>query len=435
MPRTVTKLLEPLPGIRTLVSAADRTIKISVSPDKADLPAARAFLYRALNAYENKFTVLIEGVPFCFLPDAYDHILPPRRSGKNVFPAICKKCRLRPVCPVLRPGPVLSGAAQLLRPVLATPNELVIEVNRRCNLACAVCSARGLEEELSFGAMQAHMRKARRLGIKDIRFTGGEPFLHPRIVKTLAAAKKAGFHVLVNTNATLLSPALIERIAPLTDNILVSLQGRDERSEAEATGTPGLFTKKLANIRALRRAGIPVLRLGTVISGDLLENFEKYLRLAKELDADIWELYRPMLSAGKGPAETVTPAALRRLARRLEAGLGGRPRVLFANPLPLCVFKKSQAPLFLGARFDDGHTRLVLDPRGFYKPSYYIQENLGTDLLAAWNGRFLKKMRALAYLGKKCSNCPLRLRCLGGSRFLARAVRGSYFKPDPWLAG
>ncbi|MCX5790611.1 MAG: radical SAM protein, partial [Elusimicrobia bacterium] len=405
------------------------------SPDKADLPAARTFLYRALNAYENKCSVFIEGLPFCFLPDAYDHIPPPRRCGKNVFPAICKKCRLRPVCPGLRPGPLLSGSAQLLRPVLATPNELVIEVNRRCNLACAVCSARGLDEELSFGTMLRHIRRARRLGIKDIRFTGGEPFLHPQIIKTLAAAKKNGFHVLVNTNATLLSPALIKQIAPLTDNILVSLQGHDERSEAEATGTPGLFTKKLANIRALRRAGIPVLRLGTVISEDLLANFEKYLRLAKELDADIWELYRPMLPAGNGPAQTATPAALRRLARRLEAGLGCRPRVLFANPLPLCVFEKKQAPLFLGARFDDGHTRLVLDPRGFYKPSYYIQKNLGPDILAAWNSSFLKKTCGLDYLGKKCSRCAFRLRCLGGSRFLALTWRGSRFKPDPWLAG
>ena len=427
------RLLRPLPGINALINWKDKTILISVSPRKTTLETARGLLYKALNSYENRFSVFIKGVPFCFLPDAYDHIIPPRRDKRNLRLPICKRCRLRRLCPGERPGSAfLSRAKKLLKPVLEMPNEIVFELNRRCNLSCAVCSSRSPGAEFSLSGIRAHLARIRALGVKNIRFTGGEPFLHPQISEALAAAKKLGFYVLVNTNATLLSRGLIKQVSPFVDNILVSMQGCDAQSDAAATGVSGLFAKKIRNIRLLRRAGVPVLRLGTVISEDLLVNFEKYLLLAKSLKADVWELYRPMQLAGNKPA-AVNAAALRHLAARLEPQAGNKPLVVFANPVPFCLFKKSQAPLFLGARFDDGHSRLVLDPKGFYKPSYYIQKNLGDRPLRAWHSRFLKKLNGLSYLGGKCLRCFFRLRCLGGSRFMAGLGRGNYFKKDPWL--
>ncbi|HAF95758.1 MAG: hypothetical protein A2X34_04390 [Elusimicrobia bacterium GWC2_51_8] len=429
------KLLRPLPGIRALINWKEKTILISVSPRKTALETARGLLYKALNSHENRFSVFIKGVPFCFMPDAYDHIIPPRRDKKTLRLSICERCRLRRLCPGMRPGSVFLGRAKkLLKAVLEIPNEIVFELNRRCNLSCAVCSSRSLNTELSLPEIRAHLARIRALGVKNIRFTGGEPFLHPKISEALAAAKKLGFYVLVNTNATLLSRGLINQVSPFVDNILVSMQGCDAQSDAAATGVSGLFAKKISNIRRLRRAGVSVLRLGTVISRDLLENFEKYLQLAKSLKADVWELYRPMRSAGNNTADAaVNTAALRRLAGRLEPQAGEKPLVVFANPVPFCLFKKSQAPLFLGARFDDGHSRLVLDPKGFYKPSYYIQKNLGDRPLRAWDSPFLKKLNGFSYLGGKCRRCFFRLRCLGGSRFMAGLGRGNYLKKDPWL--
>jgi len=423
----------PLPGVTARVSRRNRTIVLRVDPKAIAPEAARAFLYRALDSYESRFSVFISGVPFCFLPDAYDHVLPPRGGGKPMRVPVCRRCRLRRLCPGLPQGSLFKGRPVLLKPVLELPNEIVLEVNRRCNLACTVCTSRALDAQLSLPDIRRHLARARALGIKNIRFTGGEPFLHPGILKALAAAKKLGFYVLVNTNATLLDRALIKKAAPFIDNILVSLQGWDAASEAAATGTPGLFAKKIAAIRLLRGSGIPVLRLGTVISGPLLRTPERCLRLAQNLEADVWELYRPMAPDGKGPA-AVSVRALRHLAARLEPLAGKKPLSVFANPVPFCLFKKSQAPLLLGARFDDGHSRLVLDPRGFYKPSYYIQEDLGTDPLRAWNSRFLKNLCGPVHLRGKCSRCVFRLRCLGGSRFMAKGARGTYCAKDPLLA-
>ncbi|OGS13259.1 MAG: hypothetical protein A2234_03200 [Elusimicrobia bacterium RIFOXYA2_FULL_58_8] len=425
--------LRPLPGIKILVNRKDNAVHIAITPGKTGAGAAREFLYRVLNAYEPHFSVFIKGVPYCFLPDAYDHIVhtPGGKSGLRL--PICGRCRLKPVCPGLEPGSWFCARPGQLAPVLAIPNEIVLEVNRRCNLACAVCSSRSLDAELSLAAIRRHLARARALGIKNIRFTGGEPFLHPRILPALAAAKKLGFYVLVNTNATLLDRGLIKKAAPFIDNVLVSMQGCDAAGETAATGRNGLFAKKTENIRLLKSCGIPVLRLGTVISDALLENPGKYLRLARSFKADVWELYRPMSAAGSDGPPAINPRSLRRLADKFEPLMRQKPRVVFANPVPFCLFKKKQAPLFLGATFDDGHSRLVVDPRGFYKPSYYIQKNVGAAPLRAWNSAFLKKIAGLEYLRGKCRRCVFRLRCFGGSRFMAKAARGDHFKNDPWL--
>ena len=418
----------PLPGVTALTDRAGRTITIKVKPGHSEAGELKTFLYRALNAYEKSFTVIIEGLPYCFLPEAADHMPPVSRGKGRRFPA-CKACRMSGLCPGLPAGRYFSGVNEKeLEPVLPLPSEIVMEINRSCNLACAVCSSHGLKEKLSPAFVRAQLEAARDLGIKNVRFTGGEPYLHPGLSTMLEAAKALGFYTLLNTNATVPSAPLIKKTAPLVDNVLISLQGFDAASDAAATGVPGLFEKRLANARLFRSCGVPVLRLGTVISGTLLANFEKYLALAKSTGADAWELYRPM-AAGRGdPA--VTPAALRALAGRLESGIGARMPVYFANPLPLCLFKKSQAPLFLGARFDDGHTRLVLDPRGFYKPSYYAQDDLGADIKGAWNSPVLSEFSGSKTLPLKCRRCVLMARCLGGSRSLARTAGKA---ADPWL--
>ena len=432
---TETKLVKPLAGVSALINRKERTLCISVHPARMEIETARTFLYGALNTYENRFSVFIKGVPFCFLPDAYDHILPakpfPRKPAKL---DICSRCRLNRLCPGLAPDSFFRGQARTsLRPILEVPLEIVIEVNRRCNLACAVCSSGSLTEQLTLPEIRSHLAAARALGVKNIRFTGGEPFLYPQILEALAAAKKLGFYVLVNTNATLLDAGLIKKTSPFIDNILVSLQGYNAASEAAATGTHGLFFKKIQNIRLLRRSDIGVLRLGTVISKELIANFEKYRALAESLKAEIWELYRPMGTNADLPEEfRITLKDLRSLARRLEPRLGHKPQTLFANPVPFCLFKKSQAPLFLGARFDDGHTRLVLDPRGFYKPSYYIQKNLGDSAGKAWHSRLLKNISGPTRL-RGCRNCVFYLRCLGGSRFMAWIESGNYSGKDPYL--
>jgi len=99
----------------------------------------------------------------------------------------------------------------------------------------------------------------------------------------------------------------------------------------------------------------------------------------------------------------------------------------------LCLVPRAERKNLLGAMFDDGHTRIVHDPRGFFKPSYYIAENLGEDAGTAWGSGYMKDLRSLPWLEPRCRNCRWMPKCLGGSRFMAKAAAGNYFAADPWL--
>ena len=70
-------------GIGFLVTAGDNAIELSLleTADPLRILKAREILYRALNGLEPFFTVYIKDLPFCFMPDAWDHILYRKKSG------------------------------------------------------------------------------------------------------------------------------------------------------------------------------------------------------------------------------------------------------------------------------------------------------------------------------------------------------------------
>ena len=108
-----------------------------------------------------------------------------------------------------------------------------------------------------------------------------------------------------------------------------------------------------------------------------------------------------------------------------------------ANGIPFCAAedKNKANSISAGALPIDGHVRFVVDPRGFAKPDYYLEKNLGDprDILRIWNGSFLKKMRNLGFLPRACKNCSYREKCRGGSRFCAKAAYGRLDAPDPLM--
>lgn len=421
-------------GIGCVIKPASREVELSLLPE-ARPAEARELLYKALNGLEPHFSVFLRGLPACFMPDAWDHALYAKKPGRRYFrfPA-CGRCSLAALCPGLEKGGAFDGPARrLLAPVLPAPAELVLELTKKCNLSCRLCFSSGSPAALPLPALKKALKEARALGVGSVRFTGGEPFLSPHLLPLLKEARRLGFYTLVNTNAALNDHALFKKAAPLIDNVLVSLQAPGAAEEKAATGAD--FKVKLANMRLLR-SKVPVFRLGTVASKSFIRGFNRWRALAAKLEADIWELYRPMPD-GRGAVRdkdfALRPADLRRLSKLVAAAPEKDPRVLLANPAPLCLVPPAQRLNLLGAAFDDGHTRLVLDPRGFYKPSYYIEENLGASLKAAWASPYRRRLVSFSWLPGRCRGCRWLLKCLGGSRALAGAANKTYFSGDPWL--
>jgi radical SAM protein with 4Fe4S-binding SPASM domain len=390
-------------------------------------------LYYFLNNYEDYYFITIENAPYCLMPDAAEHLTDTKDEKISYcYDAICDNCDHKQECSGWAEFPFIDRKE--IKPFKNIPKEVVIEITTRCNLNCLTCTIDNSKNlEVKVATVKRIFRQCKRLGIRAVRFTGGEPLLNKDLKTMLALAKKNNFYVLLNTNATDINNSLLKLLEKTVDNVLISLQGFNQRSDRALTNSSVEFEKKIANIIKIKKV-IPVVRIGTVISKTLMENFRQYWDLLRVMGIDNWELYRPILK-NKDAEFNISKEDLLRIMGRLADLKRAGMKVKIANPVPFCFSKNmglSSATL-LGAIADDGHSRIVWDAKGYFKPSYFINKKLSTMIDGAWNSPFLKKIRLLAYLPLKCKKCYYLKWCKGGSRAIAKMFKNDYFSEDPLM--
>ena len=408
------------------------TISLDITKTETLFSKLKPLLYFILNKFENQYSILIEGIPNCLLPGLSRYMIYKKESGTDYQKEKeCAGCKHDDHCPGWKRGHKINT---LPPSVNNLPIEIVLEITKKCNLKCPLCFSAKTDKEMPLSRIKAVTDECTALGIGTIRFSGGEPLLHKNISEALYYAKSEGLYVILNTNATALSKDTEKAIANCVDNSLVSFQGFDSSSEKRLTQSPLDFKKKIHNLVKLN-SQIPVFRLGTIISRTLLNSFDKYYYLIKRLGIRYWELYRPMLPSHSEEFRIEKEDFLW-VMERIKAIKRGRYDIKIANPLPFCLSKDLNLSeyVLLGAIADDGHSRIVCDTDGFFKPSYFISENLGTKIGDAWQNPFLQRIRSLDYLPPKCQDCFYLQRCKGGSRSLAKITSGNYFGRDPLMS-
>lgn len=409
------------------------TINIKINSKKIDLKGIKV-LYFLLNNYEDYYFITIKGLPYCLMPDATEHIIYKKNDKKNYYyDEICKNCDFRKICPGWQLS-IINIERKTIKPSKDIPKEIVIKVTTKCNLNCTTCKPdKSKFLNINFETAKKIMNEAKSLDIKAVRFTGGEPLLNKDIEKMLIFAKSNNFYVLLNTNATVINNVTLKLLENTVDNILISLQGFNQKSDSLLTDSHVGFNKKIANIIRLK-SKIPIVRVGTAISKTLIHNLDRYYNLLRRINIDNWELYRP-IAKDKDKEFKITKEDLIKVMRFLLKVKKEGMKVKIANPLPFCISKNMNLSLatLLGAIADDGHSRIVWDTGGYFKPSYFINENLGKTIKEAWNNSFLRRIKTLNYLPLKCKKCKYLQWCKGGSRALAKITNGDYFSLDPLM--
>ena len=144
-----------------------------------------------------------------------------------------------------------------------------------CNLECTHCInssgpaspwLKPLAPEIARNAI----READELGVKEIYFTGGEPFLHREILALLADALEVA-PTTVLTNGTLIDEAMADRLAALARGpaysleIRVSLDDTDPDKNDRIRGA-GAFDKAVHAIQLLHDRGLLPIVTATEIT-------------------------------------------------------------------------------------------------------------------------------------------------------------------------
>jgi AdoMet-dependent heme synthase len=162
-----------------------------------------------------------------------------------------------------------------------------------CNLECTHCiNASGPRNPwlrpLETEAARRAIREAEALGVRDVYFTGGEPFLHRDILDLLAFSLDVA-PTTVLTNGTRVGPRVADRLAalaataPYSLEIRVSLDDVDQERNDRVRG-PGAWAGAVAAVRLLDARGLlPIVTATEILAAEappgvgIYERFRTFL--------------------------------------------------------------------------------------------------------------------------------------------------------------
>ncbi|HOL35932.1 MAG TPA: radical SAM protein, partial [bacterium] len=155
---------------------------------------------------------------------------------------------------------VKNGASMPM--IFAQPLMVVWNTTARCNLRCKHCyedagvlsSCR--KDELTEDEKIQVMEEITQTNIPTFAFAGGEPLMDPVFWKLAEIGKKAGLYMSINTNGTLITKQVAERLKDIGFAYYgVSLDGASAEVHDSFRGVNGAFERAIQGIKNLVKAG------------------------------------------------------------------------------------------------------------------------------------------------------------------------------------
>jgi cyclic pyranopterin phosphate synthase len=189
----------------------------------------------------------------------------------------------------------MASAAALRDPFGREVTNLRISLTQRCNLHCIYCHSEGEKtpgSELSAEEIGEILRTAARLGIRHVKFTGGEPMLRDDLVEIIRMVPPA-MKCSMTTNATLLAAKAHELKEAGLLRVNVSLDSLDPQRYREIAGK-SLLDDVLAGIEAALDAGLTPVKVNMVLLEGMNEEeipqFLTFVRDNRDLVLQVIEL-------------------------------------------------------------------------------------------------------------------------------------------------
>ncbi|KUG06658.1 radical SAM protein [Solirubrum puertoriconensis] len=127
-------------------------------------------------------------------------------------------------------------------------------VTYRCNAKCSFCDIwEKPSPYIQLADVEQNLRDLKRMGVRVIDFTGGEPLLHRQLPEFLQLAHDLGFITTVTTNG-LLYPKFAERLRGKVDMLHFSLDSSEKEQHDRGRGV-ACFDFVLESIRVAKSLG------------------------------------------------------------------------------------------------------------------------------------------------------------------------------------
>ncbi len=186
-------------------------------------------------------------------------------------------------------------------PLPHQPGVLLIHLLNRCNLLCKHCYLDAAPWHNTYLPLELAIRslgEVEPLGIARVFFTGGEPFLYPRLPEVLDfVSRQQSLELYVSTNGTLIGSAEAALLKDTGANVQVSIDG-PEAYHDKVRGFKGAFQRASCGIQQLVAAGVPVA-IVTTICQDNMASLPWLAEWATRMGVERISV-QPLLQLGRG---------------------------------------------------------------------------------------------------------------------------------------
>lgn len=174
------------------------------------------------------------------------------------------------------------------------PEVLDFRITSACNMNCSFCFGTKVNQQFNYEKLLSFFRFLKKMGLKYVVITGGEPTLSNDFPTVLLMLKKLGYNIALSTNGTFWGKEKIQKI--VLDNcdwIALPVESTVEEEHncmrKFSSGHQKLILSILPQIR--QNAPNIKIKIGTVVSQDNISNVAGILSMLP-IEPDSWKLFQ-----------------------------------------------------------------------------------------------------------------------------------------------
>jgi radical SAM protein with 4Fe4S-binding SPASM domain len=147
--------------------------------------------------------------------------------------------------------------------------ELTFEITKKCPMQCLLCSSNGgiaCDREFTFNEIKNIIDESIQLGTKHVNLSGGEPLIHPEILKFCSYIKEKGLTIDVYTcgnigslddNNRSIDKELLTSLKEIgIDKLIFSIHGNNAETHESITTRKGSFDNLINSIKKSIKTGL-----------------------------------------------------------------------------------------------------------------------------------------------------------------------------------
>jgi len=168
----------------------------------------------------------------------------------------------------------------------SNPRSILIETTSKCNFYCPHCylnitGRNHYVHTLPLNILTRAFGELNRLEVKDIQFTGGEPFLREDLDKVIINAKKYRFKIYITSNGSIISKEMLRLIKDSDIKIQITLYGMNPKAYRLVSNDAKVFYRIIDTIYRILSLNSRNLSLAMPLMTPVISEIPKFIKFCK----------------------------------------------------------------------------------------------------------------------------------------------------------